>query len=85
MGSLVDFLEVSPFSVHVQWAWQKISVFGDNWARVRVAVPKVPACVTEFPGVRSAVPFQGFIGLSCGFLLEDASSREGQRGRKVKR
>jgi len=73
----VEFLEVSLFIFHVQWAWKRISVCGDHWARVRVVVPKVPAFVTELPGVWNAVSFQGVVGLSCVFLLDNAFSREG--------
>ena len=73
----MEILEVSLFIFQVQWAWARISVCGDHWARVRIVVPAVPAFVTEFPGVWNAVSFQGVIGLCCGFLLEDMCSREG--------
>ena len=48
-------------------------------------IPKYIAFVTEFPGVWSAVSFERVVGSCCGFWLEDAFSREGQRGLRAKR
>jgi hypothetical protein len=76
----VILLEGFLFSFEVWWALLRLSD-----AQVRIMVSKGPAFVTIFPGVWSAVSFEGVIGLCYGVWFGIAFSREGQRGLRAKR